>query len=78
MARINDDAYKLDLPSEYTISATFNVADLSPYLVDDEVYLRTNVSQEEGNNEEVEGAVQAEQMKVPLEPMTQSRAKDIT
>ena len=29
LARINDNAYKLDLSSEYNISATFNVSDLS-------------------------------------------------
>jgi len=32
---INDNAYKVDLPGEYDVSATFNVADLSPYLADD-------------------------------------------
>ena len=29
--RINNNAYQLDLPSEYAISLTFNVFDLSPY-----------------------------------------------
>ena len=28
LERINDNAYKLDLPGEYNISATFNVFDL--------------------------------------------------
>jgi len=32
---INDNAYKVDLPGEYRVSTTFNVADLSPYLEDD-------------------------------------------
>ncbi|KAH9716908.1 Endonuclease [Citrus sinensis] len=31
VARINDNAYKLDLPGEYNVSATFNVSDLSPF-----------------------------------------------
>ena len=35
LERINDNAYKVDLPGEYGVSATFNVADLSPYLEDD-------------------------------------------
>ena len=75
MARINDNAYKIDLPGEYNVSASFNVADLSPFLVDDEVDLRTNLSQEEGNNEEVESTIHVEQVKVPLGPMTWDRMK---
>jgi len=31
LERINDNAYKLDLPGEYNVSASFNVADLSPF-----------------------------------------------
>jgi len=29
--RINDNAYKIDLLGKYSVSDTFNVADLSPY-----------------------------------------------
>ena len=29
LERINDNAYKIDLPGEYNVSATFNVSDLS-------------------------------------------------
>jgi hypothetical protein len=40
---VNDNAYKVDLPDEYNISATFNVKDLSPYLEDvDDSDLKTN------------------------------------
>lgn len=42
LERINDNAYKLDLPGEYNISASFNVVDLSPFDVDED--LRTNPS----------------------------------
>ncbi|KAH9697902.1 Endonuclease [Citrus sinensis] len=49
LERINDNAYKLDLPSEDNVSATFNVSDLSPFDVGDD--LRTNPLQEEGNDE---------------------------
>ncbi|XP_062173559.1 uncharacterized protein LOC133879023 [Alnus glutinosa] len=39
LEKINDNAYKVDLPSEYNVSATFNVSDLSPY---DAVHLRVS------------------------------------
>ncbi|KAH9648159.1 WD REPEATS REGION domain-containing protein [Citrus sinensis] len=34
VARINDNAYKLDLPGEYNVSATFNVSDLYPFNIE--------------------------------------------
>ena len=48
LKRINDNAYKLDLPDEYNVSATFNVTDLSPFDVGDD--LRTNHFQEKGTD----------------------------
>jgi hypothetical protein len=40
---VNDNAYKVDLPGEYNVSATFKVKDLSPSLKDvDDSDLRTN------------------------------------
>ncbi|GKF30985.1 hypothetical protein Tco_0100783, partial [Tanacetum coccineum] len=35
LRRINDNAYKIDLLGNYGVSATFNVADLAPYIDDD-------------------------------------------
>ena len=46
---INDNAYKLDLPNEYNVSATFNVSNLSHFHANDD--LVTNPFQEEGNGE---------------------------
>ncbi|GJS28563.1 hypothetical protein Tco_0489183 [Tanacetum coccineum] len=31
LKKINDNAYKIELPGHYNVSATFNVVDLSPY-----------------------------------------------
>ncbi|KAJ9563965.1 hypothetical protein OSB04_009125 [Centaurea solstitialis] len=48
LARIGDNAYKLELPGNTNISATFNVGDLSPYLEDCPLEdLRVNPSQPE-------------------------------
>ncbi|KAL4284640.1 hypothetical protein GQ457_16G018830 [Hibiscus cannabinus] len=44
--RVNENAYKLDLPGEYNVSATFNVSDLTSF--DDPSDLRTNPFQEGG------------------------------
>ena len=51
LERINDNAYHLDLLGEYKVSSTFNVADLRPFLADDDIDLRTNPSDEEGNHD---------------------------
>ena len=32
LEKINDNAYKLELPLEFGISSTFNISDLKPYL----------------------------------------------
>ncbi|PKU79117.1 hypothetical protein MA16_Dca000461 [Dendrobium catenatum] len=48
LERINDNAYKLDLPSEYEVNATFNIFYLSHF--DAYSDLRENPSQEEGND----------------------------
>ena len=37
LEKINDNAYKVNLPDDYGVSTTFNVADLSPYQANDHV-----------------------------------------
>jgi len=47
LERVNDNAYKVNLPGDYGVSATFNVADLSLYLEDDHLSnLRANSPQQ--------------------------------
>nr|KYP48027.1 Transposon Ty3-G Gag-Pol polyprotein [Cajanus cajan] len=55
LQRINDNAYRLDLPSDYGVSPTFNVSDLLPFVgasddEDDSLDLRTNPFQEGGDD----------------------------
>ncbi|KAL1221229.1 hypothetical protein V5N11_022213 [Cardamine amara subsp. amara] len=47
--RINDNAYQVDLQGKYTVSSSFNVSDLSPFIAD-EADLRTNPFQEGGDD----------------------------
>ncbi|KAI3498749.1 hypothetical protein L1887_34530 [Cichorium endivia] len=42
LKRINDNAYKIELPGHYNVSATFNVSDLTPYLPTDDADVVTD------------------------------------
>jgi hypothetical protein len=49
LEKINNNAYKLELPPEIRVSPTFNISDLRPYLgEEDEVPSRTTSIQEGG------------------------------
>ena len=49
LGKINDDAYRLELPVDFGVSPTFNIADLKPYLgEEDELPSRTTSFQEGG------------------------------
>uniref|UniRef100_A0A151UEG5 Transposon Ty3-I Gag-Pol polyprotein n=1 Tax=Cajanus cajan TaxID=3821 RepID=A0A151UEG5_CAJCA len=54
LQRINDNAYRLDLPRDYGVTNTFNVSDFIPFAGYDEedepTDLRTNPSQEGGDD----------------------------
>jgi hypothetical protein len=68
--RINDNAYKVDLPGEYGVSATFNVSDLSSFDVGDDS--RSNPFEERGDD-----VIQPSKdpLEVPVGPVTRLRAK---
>ncbi|KAH0691449.1 hypothetical protein KY289_018807 [Solanum tuberosum] len=77
LERIGDNAYKLDLPGEFQVSAT-NVSDLSHF--DADLNSRTNSLQEEGN-----GSIQGsstplkdkdEALETPRRPITRSQTKE--
>ncbi|KAH9704886.1 hypothetical protein KPL70_011644 [Citrus sinensis] len=80
LERINDNAYKLDFPGEYNVSATFNVSDLSPFDVGHD--LRINPLQEEGNDEIKNKTIistwdeaYSDLIQVPVGLVTRARAK---
>jgi hypothetical protein len=54
LTKINDNAYTLDLPVEFCVSTSFNVADLKPYMgKDDELPSRTTSLQEGEDDEDI-------------------------
>jgi len=75
LEKINDNAYKVDLPSEYNVSATFNVSDLSPYDVGDDS--RSNPFEERGNDGYHGRPNLKDLLQVPNGPITRSKAKKI-
>ena len=76
LERVNENAYKLDLPGEYNVSATFNVSDLSPF--DNSTDLRTNPFQEGEDDVSTSSATpNADPEVLPQGPITRSRARQI-
>jgi len=54
VTKINDNAYKLELPADFGVSPTFNIADLKPYLdEEDELESRTTQMQEGEDDEDI-------------------------
>jgi hypothetical protein len=54
LEKINDNAYKLELPPEFGVSPIFNISDLQPYLgEEDEVPSRTTSIQEGEDDEDI-------------------------
>ena len=76
VARINDNAYKLDLPGEYNVSVTFNVSDLSPFDVGEDS--RMNSFEERGNDENHQRntiKTSSDPLHIHGGPITRARAK---
>jgi hypothetical protein len=54
LEKINDDAYRLELPTDFGVSPMFNISDLRPYLgKEDEMPSRTTPIQEGEDGEDI-------------------------
>jgi hypothetical protein len=78
LAKINDNAYKLELPSEFGVSPSFNISDLRPYLgEEDEIPSRTTLMQEGKDDEDINTSTTVIPSVEILGPITQSRAQQL-
>ena len=51
LEKINDNAYKLDLPAVFRVSPTFNIVDLKPFLGEEEELESRMTQMQEGEND---------------------------
>jgi hypothetical protein len=52
LAKISDNAYKLELPPEFGVSPSFNISDLRPYLREEDEMPSRTTSMQEGEDDE--------------------------
>jgi hypothetical protein len=52
LAKINDNAYKLELPPEFVVSTSFNISDLRPYFGEEDEMPSRTTSMQEGEDDE--------------------------
>ena len=73
LERINDNAYKIDLPHKYGVRATFNVVDLT--LFDTGFDSRLNPFEERGDDVNQPKNTSKDPLHVPNGPMTRSKTR---
>jgi len=82
LTKINDNAYILDLPAEFGVSTSFNVADLKPYAGEDEELPSRTTSIQEGEDDEdtTSTSTPAAPQAPPVDhlgPITRARAREL-
>jgi hypothetical protein len=77
LAKINDNAYKLEFPLEFRVSPTFNISDLRPYFgEEDEMPSRTTSIQEGEDDDDNTSAIIIPSVEI-LGPITLPRAQQL-
>jgi hypothetical protein len=76
--KINDNAYKLELPPEFGVSPTFNISDLRPYLGEEDVLESRTTSIQEGEDDEDITPSDAHNTLLNIQgPITRARARQL-
>ena len=77
--KINDNAYKLELPPEFGVSPTFNISDLKPYLgEEDELESRTTSIQEEEDDADITASDTHDNPPTVIQgPITRARTRQL-
>ncbi|XP_052484832.1 uncharacterized protein LOC128039934 [Gossypium raimondii] len=73
LERINDNVYKIHLPSEYGVSASFNVTDLSPFDIGHDS--RTNHLEKGRDDTSSSKKLDVESIELPSGPITRAHVK---
>jgi hypothetical protein len=78
LAKINDNAYKLELPPKFGVSPSFNISDLRHYMgEEDEMPSRTTSMQEGEDNEGINSSATIIPSVEIFGPITGSRAQQL-
>ena len=79
LEKINDNAYKLELPVDFGVSPTFNIADLKPYLGEEDELLSRTTSFQEGEDDEDINTIVTPTAPAAIHtgPITRARARQL-
>jgi hypothetical protein len=78
LTKINDNAYKLELPLEFGVSPSFNILDLWPYLGEEDEMLSRMIWMQEGDDDEdINTSATIIHSVEILNPITRSRAQQL-
>jgi hypothetical protein len=78
LAKINNNAYKLELTLEFGVSPSFNISDLRPYVGEEDVMPSRTTSMQEGeDDEDINTSATIISSIDILGPITRSRAQQL-
>src|SRR6266498_5287583 len=76
LEKINDNAYKLELPTAFGVSPTFNIADLRPYLGEEDELESWTTQMQEGKDDEAITSIDTTVVEIQG-PITRAHARQL-